>query len=78
MAPTWEKPRRVEMGFQGGQDLTLRLAQDAYEGLSRALEAGATRWHTVQSEDSQVAIDLTQVVYVRLDTEQHRVGFGSI
>lgn len=74
MATDWDKPRRVDIGFQGGQSLTLRLSQDAYEELRRALDNGP-RWHTVQSEDSEVTVDLPQVVFVQLDTEQHRVGF---
>jgi hypothetical protein len=74
VATDWDKPRRVDIGFQGGQSQTLRLTQDAYEELRRALDDGP-RWHTIQSEDSEVTVDLPQVVFVRLDTEQHRVGF---
>ena len=29
----------------------------------------------VRTEDSDVTVDLSQIVYVRLDTEQHKVGF---
>jgi hypothetical protein len=70
------KPRRVDLGFSGGQVLSLRLREDVYGGLRNALEndSGA-RWHRVTSEDSDVDIDLAQVVYVRLDTERHSVGF---
>jgi hypothetical protein len=70
------KPRRVDLGFSGGQVLSLRLREDVYGALRTALEndAGA-RWHQVKSEDSDVNIDLAQVVYVRLDTERHSVGF---
>lgn len=71
-----ERPRRVDLGFQGGQVLTLRLHDDVYKGLREALDSDrGERWHELQSEDSNVAIDLAQVVYVRLDTETHRVGF---
>lgn len=64
------------MGFSGGQVLALRMQEDAYRGLRSALERGASGWHEVQTEDSEVAVDLAQVVYVRLDTEKHRVGFS--
>jgi hypothetical protein len=68
--------RRVDIGFQGGQVLAVRVAQDAYEGLRKALEdARAERWFALPTQDSEVALDLSQVVYVRLDTEEHRVGF---
>lgn len=65
----------MDIGFAGGQILSLRLAREPYEALRRALDADGARWHEVSSEDSDVTIDLRQVVYLRLDTEQHRVGF---
>ena len=66
--------RRLDVGFQGGQNLTVRLQEEAYDGLRGALDDGP-RWYTLVTEDSEVAIDLSQVVFVRLDTEQHKVGF---
>ncbi|MFL5885530.1 MAG: hypothetical protein ACJ77M_10705 [Thermoleophilaceae bacterium] len=71
-----DKPRRVDLGFSGGQVLALRLKADVYEKLRKALETdNSPRWHEVKSEDSDVSVDLSQVVYVRLDTERHSVGF---
>ncbi len=72
-----DRPRRVDVGFAGGQVLTLRLTDDAHTALGQALNDGSARWHQVSTEDSSVLVDLTQVVYVRLDTEQHRVGFST-
>ena len=68
--------KRVDVGFQGGQVLALRLADDEYEKLKKALsDERSARWHDVTAADSQVAVDLSQVVYVRLDTEAQKVGF---
>ena len=76
MSATDDKPRRVDIGFTGGQVLSLRLAREPYDSLRRALErAEGEGWHEVGTEDSDVTLDLREVVYVRLDTEQHRVGF---
>ena len=76
MANENDKARRVDIGFSGGQVLALRLKSDVYEALRKALESDRSeRWHEVKSEDSDVAVDLSQVVYVRLDTERHSVGF---
>ncbi len=76
MADSDDTPRRVDVGFAGGQELSVRLRKQAYESLIKALEDGkAERWHDLKTEDSDIAVDLAQVVYVRLDTEQHRVGF---
>jgi hypothetical protein len=68
--------KRVDVGFSGGQVLALRVQDDAYRALRAALEVGETGWHELPTEDSEVNIDLRQVVYVRLDTETHRVGFS--
>lgn len=71
------KPRRVDIGFSGGQAFAVRLNEDEYKSLRSALESGSgERWYALTSEDSEVLIDLAQVVYVRLDTEARGVGFS--
>lgn len=76
MASADDKPRRVDVGFSGGQVLALRMAREPYDKLRTALaDDRGERWHVVATEDSDVTLDLRQVVYLRLDTEQHRVGF---
>ena len=71
-----DTPRRIEVGFQGGQSLPVRVAQEVYDALRKALaDSGSDRWFELTTEDSDVFVDLSQVVYVRLDTEDHRVGF---
>jgi hypothetical protein len=68
--------RRVDIGFAGGQVLPVRVAGEAYRALRSALtDSGSARWYELPTEDSEVALDLAQVVYVRLDTEDHRIGF---
>ena len=68
------KFRKVDVGFQAGPVLSLRVQEDQYEALRTAL-GGSERWHQVESEDATVTLDLSQVIYVRLDTERDRVGF---
>ena len=71
-----DTPRRIDIGFQGGQSLPVRVDQASYDGLRKALsDSGSDRWFELTTQDSDVYIDLSQVVYVRLDTEDHRVGF---
>lgn len=68
--------KRIDIGFQGGQVLPARVKAEEYESLRRALgDERADRWFELKTQDSEVAIDLAQIVYVRLDTEEHRVGF---
>jgi hypothetical protein len=52
------------------------VAQEVYDALRKALaDSGSDRWFELTTQDSDVYVDLSQVVYVRLDTEDHRVGF---
>jgi hypothetical protein len=69
-----DEVKRVDVGFSGGQVLPLRMRAEEHESLRRALD-GAGGWHVVKTEDSEVSVDLRQVVYVRLETEKHRPGF---
>jgi hypothetical protein len=69
-------PRRVDVGFAGGQAIAARLREDAYKALREALASDrAERWHELDSEDAELSIDLSQVVYVRLDKPDQRIGF---
>jgi hypothetical protein len=70
-----ERPKRVDVGFSGGQVLSLRMHDAAYRALGEEVRAGSQGWHEIEAEDSDVSVNLGQVVYVRLDTEQQRVGF---
>jgi hypothetical protein len=67
--------RRISIGFQGGQVLALRVDDDQLKGLHRALQDGG--WHELESEDGPVRLHLGQVVYVRAEDEDSRVGFGA-
>jgi len=69
------KAARVDLGFSGGQVLSVRMPESAYEDLHKELSKGSEGWHEVKTEDSELTLNLAQVVYIRLDTEQHKVGF---
>jgi copper oxidase (laccase) domain-containing protein len=64
-----ETPRRIDIGFQGGQVLPVRVSQEVHDAFQKALsDSGSERWFELEAQDSKVHIDLSQVVYVRLDT----------
>jgi hypothetical protein len=67
--------RRIGIGFQGGQVLALRVSDEQLRALNRAL--GTTGWHEIDSEEGPVRLDLSQIVYVRSDSDELRVGFGA-
>ena len=71
-----EESSRIDIGFQGGQVLPARVKQSAFEALRSALsDERADRWFELETQDSKISIDLSQVVYVRIDTDEQRVGF---
>ncbi len=70
-----ERPQKISVGFIGGQVLSARVAPDELSRLRNAL--GSEGWHDMTAEDGTVALDLTRIVYVLVDDEEHRVGFGT-
>jgi hypothetical protein len=70
-----DKPQKISIGFIGGQVLAARVPPAELTKLRTALPAAG--WHDVTAEDGTVAIDLSKVVYVLVDDQEHRVGFGT-
>jgi hypothetical protein len=71
---TDDKPQKINIGFQGGPVLSARVAPSELDSLRQALANGG--WHELTAEDGVIALRLDKVVYVLVDTEAHRVGFG--
>ena len=51
------------------------MPADELKKLRRALEGGG--WHELDTEEGTVALNLATVVYVNVDADEHRVGFGN-
>jgi hypothetical protein len=66
---------RVEVGFSGGQAIVVRLDDSGYESLRKAVRDGKG-WHEVDTVDGVVALDLAEVVFVKREPEEHRIGFS--
>lgn len=69
-----EKAQKISIGFLGGQVLAARVSPGELTRLRQAL--GTEGWHDLTAEDGTVALDLSRIVYVLVDHEEHRVGFG--
>ena len=70
-----EKPRRVALGLHAGGALSLRLDGAALEDLRGALSAGQTGWKEVAAVDGSVLVNLAQVLYLRVESDEHKIGF---
>lgn len=67
--------QQISIGFQGGQVLALRVDDAQLKALHKAL--GEHGWHELDSDEGPVRLDLGQVVYVRSESSDLRVGFGA-
>jgi hypothetical protein len=67
--------QQISIGFHGGQVLALRVGEQQLKALHKAL--GEDGWHELDSEEGPVRLDLEQVVYVRSESSDLRVGFGA-
>jgi len=67
--------RRTALGFQGGQVLSLRLPDEVLNRLRDTLKEGRERWLEVEAADGAVLVDIGQVVYLRVESDEHRIGF---
>ena len=70
-----DQTRRIVIGFQHGSGLPLRIPEEALTSLRSALQEGRERWLEVEGADGAVLLDLGQVAYVRVESDEHRVGF---
>jgi hypothetical protein len=66
--------QRVEIGFEGGQVISVRLAEVDLKDLRSQFEKGG--WHDIHTEDGVVALYLGKVAFLRIESGEHRVGFG--
>ncbi len=66
--------QRVEIGFEGGQVVSVRLDDDALKDLRKQLERGG--WYDVRTEDGVLSLYLGKVAFLRIDSGEHRVGFS--
>ena len=55
--------------------LSLRLSESQLNELRSVLREGRERWHEVEAADGAVLVDVGQVVYLRVESDEHRVGF---
>jgi hypothetical protein len=66
--------QRVEIGFEGGQVVSTRLGEEDLKDLRERLDQGG--WHDLHTEDGTIALYLGKVQFLRIDSGEHRVGFG--
>ena len=66
--------QRVEIGFEGGQVVSVRLREEVLRDLRARLDEGG--WHDLETDDGTLALYLGKVAFLRIDSGEHRVGFS--
>jgi hypothetical protein len=66
--------QKVEIGFEGGQVIAVRLQDDELKELRKQVEKGG--WHDVKTEGGTLALYVGKVAFLRIDSGEHRVGFS--
>jgi hypothetical protein len=66
--------QRISIGFQASPPIALRCPQEELDKLNEAL--GGEGWHELQGEDGTLRLSLQHVLWVRVERDEHRVGFG--
>ena len=67
---------RVEVGFEGGQAMSILITGDEADELERRLADGAENTVAVEAEDGRYTLALKRVVYVKRFSRESRVGFS--
>jgi hypothetical protein len=69
---------RVEIGFDGGQALSLLADRDGVDRLERALTSGGDDPVVLESQDGSYTIALRKIAYVKRFIRESKVGFGDV
>ena len=66
---------RISIGFQASPPLALRVSEAELTKLRDAL--GGEGWHDLAGEDGSIRLNLQHVLWLRVERDEHRVGFGA-
>ncbi|MEX0993837.1 MAG: hypothetical protein WDZ37_07570 [Solirubrobacterales bacterium] len=69
--------KRVEIGFAGGQAISVQIAERDYDKLRKEVRGG-DGWYELDTADGPVSLDLRKIVFVKSDTPDHRIGFSGL
>jgi len=65
---------KIEIGFEGGQVVPVRIDEAALEGLRTALKSSDGS-HEISYEEGTLILDLGKVIFLRITSNATKVGF---
>lgn len=66
--------KRISIGFHASPPINLRVSEDELTKLQGAV--GSDGWHEVAADDGDVRLNLQHVLWLKVEKEEQRVGFG--
>jgi hypothetical protein len=66
--------QRISIGFHASPPLATRVSDDELAKLRDAL--GGEGWHDVATEDGEIRLNVQHVLWLRVERDEQRVGFG--
>ena len=66
--------QRINIGFDSGAALAVRVEDDALQSLRSALQGDG--WHELQTADGRVDLKLGEVVFISEAASGPSIGFG--
>jgi hypothetical protein len=66
--------QRISIGFYASPPVALRVSDDEVAKLQAAV--GGEGWYEIDAEDGHVKFNLQHVLWVKVDKDEQRVGFG--
>ena len=70
-----DKPKRVALGFHAGGALSLRMDQEKLDELRSLLQGRPSGFADIEAVDGTVLVNLAQVIYLRVESDEQRIGF---
>ena len=65
---------RVSIGLDSAPPLSVRLTESQLQDLKGSLKGGG--WSDLEADDARVTLNLDKVVFVRVDKDEPKIGFG--
>lgn len=66
--------QRVTLGLQFTAPVAIKLEESDLDALLQSLPNGD--WYDVKVDDGTLRVNLSQVIYVKTDRDEQRIGFG--
>ena len=68
--------RNISLGFTASMPVSIKAPQEELDKLLGAL--GGEGWHEIKGDDGTMRLNISSVLWVRVEEEEHHVGFGAV